>query len=279
MYEGYTRYAASRARAPLKAIRYVKRTRPGTFRGRPVGPYARPGYGSIARARGAAVQGEMKYFDCELDETAIAVCTTTWVAGTSLDPTRTINLGSASVNTPLCLMAPTVGAALNQRIGRKVKMFKVKIRGILRTTRLNTLTQALDGQVLRYMLVMDKQTNAGQMTGAQLMNAATNALETISTFQNPNNFGRFRVLKDKYARQSQGQTTGSPTTGDVIIGGYAMPFKCSYRFKKPVEVHFNATNGGTVADIIDNSLHFLIACDDATLNSSVSYYSRVSYKE
>lgn len=277
MYEGYQRYAARRV--PLKAVRYVKRTRPGTFRGRPVGPYQRRGYGSIARARGAAVTGEMKYFDCELNLAAVAACTTSWVAGTILDPTATVNIGDAAVNTPLCLFAPKVSAALNGRIGRKVKMLKCRLSGSI-VIPVQTAQATTDAPMeVRLFLVMDKQTNAAQMTSAQLMQGAGDSTTTLNSMQNPNNFGRFKVLKEKRISLQNPNLAGSPTTGDMVQAGLSRTFKLSYRFKKPVEVHFNATNGGTVADIIDNSLHFIIGANFVTLGPTVAYYSRVAYKE
>lgn len=96
----------------------------------------RQGYSSVARTRGAAVQGEMKYFDCDANSIALVATTTTWPAGTMVDPLTTINLGSAAVANPLCLYAPTVGAALNQRIGRKILVHKIKgHRHVINSTR------------------------------------------------------------------------------------------------------------------------------------------------
>jgi len=277
MFEGYQRYAARRV--PLKQVRYVRRTRPSTFRGRPVGPRARRGYGSVARARGAAVEGEMKYFDCDASAIAIAAVTTTWVAGTMVDPGQTINLGSAAVATPQCLCAPIVAATLNGRIGRKIKMLKCRVNGIINIPPQTANTVADTATKIRVALVMDKQTNAAQMTGAALFNDGTAAATTINSMQNPNFFGRFKVLKEKTITIGDLNVTGSPTAGDVIQTGRVIPFKMSYRFKVPVEVNFNATNGGTVGDIINNSLHMVCGASNISFAPTISYYSRVAYKE
>lgn len=239
----------------------------------------RKGYSSVATTRGAAVTGEMKYFDCDNQGTVIALCTTTWVAGTIVDPLTTINLGSAAVANPLCLCAPTVGAGLNQRVGRKIRVHKIKVHGTL-----SMAPQAAQGAAdvstkCRILLVQDMQTNAAQMTGAQLLNDASAAASTVNTFQNPNNFGRFRVLKDKMYQFSNMNMTGSPTAGDVIQQGAKITFKFAVNFKKPVEVHFNATNGGTVADIVDHSFHILAGADSVTFVPAISYYTRVCYKD
>lgn len=243
-------------------------------------PQQRIGYSSIARTRGAPVTGEMKYFDAELTTATIAAVTTTWVATTMKDPSTTINLGSVGVATPLCLFAPTVGAGLNQRIGRQVKKMKVKINALI-----NVPVQAAQGAVdssteIRVMLVMDMQTNSSQMTGAQLMNDAGAPETTINSFQNPNNFGRFRVLKEKRFSISNLNLAGSPTAGDVIQAGIAKPFKMSYKWPDGgCPVHFNATNGGTVADIVDNSMHIVAGVNQAGYAPTIAYYSRVCFKE
>ncbi|AUM61617.1 capsid [uncultured virus] len=242
-------------------------------------PMARSGFGSVARARGAAVTGEMKYFDCDRSLLSITAVTTTWPAGTIVDPGTTINLGSGPVATPLCLFAPTVGAGLNQRIGRKVKVMKVKLHYELNVSQQAAQAAGDAGSYIRLLLVLDKQTNAAQMTSAALLNDGTAADTTICAFQNPNNFGRFKVLKEKHHTfQSPSTFNDAATTGATY--GLVQKGKMSYRFKVPLHVNFNATNGGTVADIIDNSFHIIIGGNTtAGLNPQIAYYSRVCFKE
>jgi len=238
----------------------------------------RHGFNSVARTRGAAVQGEMKYFDCDRNGGVPGLVTTTWVATTMQDPDTTINLGSAAVATPNCLFAPTVGAALNQRIGRKVKVHKIKVTGFVNKGPETAQTTGDEATTLRIMLVMDQQTNAAQMTGAQLMQDASATATTINTFQNPNNFGRFRVLKDKRITIFNANMAGEVAAANVIKEGLKANFKFKIRFRTPIDVHFNATNGGTVADIVDNSFHIVCGQTPAA-NCNLSYYSRVCYKE
>jgi hypothetical protein len=248
------------------------------------GPYGaqqlmipRVGFGSVARARGAAVTGEMKYFDCEKDATAISAVTTTWVAGTITDPGTTINLGDAAVATPLCLIAPKVSAALNGRIGRKIRVLKVKVHGHFVCPLQSVAATGDNPCKIRMFLVLDTQTNAAQMTSAQLLNDAGSAATTINTFQNPNNFGRFRVLKEKMFLFQNPNITGAATV--IEQQGLIQAWKLSYIFKGGLMMNFNATNGGTVADIIDNSLHIICGASNTTLAPQIQYYSRVCYKE
>lgn len=246
----------------------------------------RAGYTSVARTRGAAVTGEMKYFDCARSNVNLPAVTTTWPAGAMVDPSTTINLGAAAVGTPLCLFAPTVGSALNQRIGRSVLVRKIKVRGQLLASTLQTAAAGYapdDSNKVRLMLVQDMQTNAAQMTAAALMNDASDAATTINSYQNPNNFGRFRVLKDKEITFQDPNFTVSETAAgsyNAYQAGLIRQFKWTVNFKTPVKVQFNATNGGTVADIVDNSFHVVAATTSTTnVNIGISYYSRVAYKE
>lgn len=242
------------------------------------GAQIRRGFNAVSRTSGAAVIGEMKYFDTNLTNTNMTAVTGTWPAGTIVDPTGTINLGSAAVATPLCLFAPTVGAALNQRIGRKVKVLKIKLMGTIQTPAQAAQAAADLATSIRLILVMDQQTNASQMTSAQLINDADSATANLSAFQNPNNFGRFRVLKEKrLVLGNPSAFNDAATTGAQF--GLKVNWKMSINFKTPVEVHFNATNGGTVADIVDNSFHVLCGCDSTALTPALNYYARVCYKE
>lgn len=230
---------------------------------------ARAGYRTVARTRGVYSKGEMKYFDTQRASTALAATTTTWVAGTILDP--------ATFNT---FCAPTVGAAINQRIGREIKLHKWKIHGQFFIPAQSLQSTADSAPKIRLILVMDTQTNAAQMTSAQLMADGSAADTTINSFQNLANFGRFRVLKDKMltiTNPAIANDTGA--TGGVIQNALKRNFKVNYRFKYPVSVRFNATNGGSIADIVDNSLHLIVAADTIAMAPTISYSSRVCYKE
>jgi len=194
-------------------------------------------------------------------------------------PLGRVDLGSAAVANPLGLFAPTVGAGLNQRIGRKVKVLKIKVQGRISCAAQAGIAAGDPVGAIRLVLVMDQQTNAAQMTGQQLFNPAATATGALVAFQNPNNFGRFRVLKEKRFMLQNPNMAGSPTAADVIQAGIGFNFKFNVNFKNPVEVHFNATNGGTVADIVDNSFHILCSADSIALAPFIAYYSRVCYKE
>jgi len=237
---------------------------------------SRKGYKTVARTRGVYATGEMKYFDTRLEATAIASAAA-WT-GTELDPTATVE--STPVATPLCLAAPVVGSAINQRIGREIKVHKIKMRFNVNAPAQAGISAADPGSNIRIQLVQDTQTNSTQMQGEQLMTATADINSAMLGYQSLNNFGRFRVIKDKFLTLNNpaiANDTGA--TGGVVQQGLIKTFKFSINFKKPIPVRFNATNGGTVADIVDNSFHIIANTNATGLAPTLSYFCRVAYKE
>lgn len=235
-------------------------------------PYSksRKGYSTVPRTRGVYAKGEMKYFDSEMDYTVTA--SSDWTA-TEADPTA---VPVAGINTLFC---PTVGAGINQRIGKQVYVYKLKINGVVTVAAQADQTAADTSGSLRLILFQDTQTNATQAQGEQLMTPPTGNTSVLanSSFQNLANFGRFKVLKDK-----RWQLATTPITYDgtnIEQMGYQVPFKFVANFPKGVDVRFNSTNGGTIADIVTNSWHLLAQCSNVALAPHVQYSCRVCYKE
>ena len=116
-----------------------------------------------------------------------------------------------------------------------------------------------------------------QAGGDQVMTPSGALNQIPYTFQNIDNFGRFRVLKDKLIRVQDPNMSGDAASHD--LNGIVVPFKYTIKFRVPVSVRFNQTNGGTIADIIDNSFHVIANTNDSTHSPSLVYFSRVCYKE
>jgi len=208
--------------------------------------------------------GEMKYFTTELAATAIP-SVAAWT-GTEFDPT--------TFNT-LCV--PIVGAAINERIGKQIKILKIKVNGLITVAPQADATATDAGTKIRLILYQDKQTNSAQAQGEQVMTPSTNASNAPNVFQNIDNFGRFQVLKDKTILMDSPSISYDGT--NIEQSGLVRNFKFSIKFKEPVAVRFNATNGGSVADIVDNSFHIIANSSSASLVAGIQYVSRVCYKE
>lgn len=232
-------------------------------------PPARAGYSTVARTRGVYGQGEMKYFDSEL---VVAMSASTTWTGTNLDPTA---VPVAGINTLFC---PKQGAGINERIGKSVKLHKIRIRGTIITERTPSVGTGVPAANVRLILLQDMQTNATQLLGADVMMSAASAdvNVAVNSPQDTNIFGRVRVLKDKMFTL---QDPNIDPSGGADTSELNRNFKWNITFKEPIEVHFNATNGGTIADIVDNSFHLIGNSTTNTPVTKIAYYCRCCYKE
>lgn len=212
---------------------------------------------------GGLLATERKYFDATRTNLALTA-PNTW-AGTEVDP--------PTLNTLFC---PVEGSDINERIGRKVSVLSIKIRGTFYVPVQANQTATDLGAFVRFILFQDLQTNGSQAQGEELMTGSgVNAPLNISQFQSTANFGRFRVLKDKVQSLRDPQIAWDGT--NIEQSGYYVPFKCSYNFAKPVMVRFNSTNGGSVADIVDNSFHMIAMIPQSSLAPEIYYVCRTVY--
>ncbi len=232
---------------------------------------SRKGYSTVARTRGVYAIGETKYFDFELAAQAL-VASAGWTS-TEIDP------DAVPVVDMDTLFVPKVGSAINQRIGRSVKVKKIKIRGHISVPAQANQTGADATAQVRLVLVMDTQTNAAQAQGEQVFAAPTtvDSGNAVNSFQSLANLGRFNVLHDEKI------TVGDPNLSwdgtNMEQQGLKHPFYISHEFKKPLVCHFNAVNGGTVADCVDNSFHLLANCDEIGIAPFIVYQGRITYCE
>jgi len=220
----------------------------------------------IPRTMGAMSQTEMKYFTSFLTTTAIATGTS-WTVS-DMDPSP----GD-------CLFFPVEGSDVDNRIGRRVNVVRLQIRGVLIVPTDQDAPDVLSNPSVRVILYIDQQTNAAQSTGDQVMEQYQVSVPGVFTgFQNVANFGRFRVLRDKIYRGNT-VTAGTDGASTLSICAATIPFKISVRFPGTLPVKFNATNGGSVADIVDNSFHLLAHCSSANYGVQMMYTCRTYFKD
>lgn len=258
MYGGYSkRFKAERVPPPFFLMRRKKYRGKGYRRGRRV-PYS--------------ALAETKYFDFLQNTISIPAASNT-------------TLGTSVTTAPLtvgCCFAPTLGNDITNRIGRKCAVHKIRIQGSVVFNSQSAQNSFDNQQIVRLVLFIDKQANASQATLADVFQTNANLTSPSGAIHVPQNLatlGRFRVLKDKKMAFDSGNATGSPTAGDVIIGPMARNFKFSIKFRKPLIVHFNATNGGTYADIVENCIQFISVGAIVTATPSINYYGRVCYSD
>lgn len=212
---------------------------------------------------------ERKYFSGTLAATAVPA-STDWTATEfdPVDPANTFNLCS-----------PGPGTGINQRVGRKILVHALKIRGILQFPAQSAGTTIASAPTVRVLVVQDKQTNGAQVQGETIMAAPGTAAATncMLSYQNLANFGRFRVLHDKLYAFQNGISVNNASATTVSTEWNSRPFKININFREPVVVHFNAAGTALVADIVDNSFHILATADANT--TTIAYESRAVYTD
>lgn len=218
----------------------------------------------VPRTMGPLAQTEHKYFDTYVSATALTA-PTAWT-GTEINPA-----------TEGCLFAPTQGAGINNRIGRKVSVKAIRIKGMIHCAAQADQTATDAPSVVRLVLVQDHQPNGTQAQGEDVLAAPGAAAANLVpfSFQNLANLGRFRVLKDKIFTLQNPNAAYDGT--NIEQQGIAKPFKWNIKFQKPIVVDFNATNGGTYADLVNCNFTIIGAATSINLAPTVTYTCRVMY--
>lgn len=262
----------------MQTRRGVRRTQMRAKLGRGAGARSyyrskgQPAYGPpyrsfVPRTMGPFSVTESKYFDSFLS--AYTLLESTNLGSTTTDP--------ATLNT---LFVPSEGSDIDNRIGRKVSVYKIAIRGVLSIDTLVDAADVIQSPSHRILVWQDMQTNGTQSTTDLVFQPATTTTVPLSfcSFQNLSNLGRFRVLRDLTlrGRDSTAVTDGTNTSSQGIAD---VPFKITIRFRKPVIVKFNSTNGGSVADIVDNSFHMGVIKSSSDYETVLHYQCRTYYKD
>lgn len=163
--------------------------------------------------------------------------------------TATYNISTTGSITLLC--NPTLGSDFNNRIGRKIVLKSAYIRG-------RVVTEASQSAVLtnnncfqaRFILFSDLQPNGAAPAVTDLL------IEALPSSQlNLNNRDRFKIYCDKEFLFDPWMfsTTATQT--------YSSASRQGYNFKKYKKINlesiYNATNGGTIADIQSGALYMM----------------------
>lgn len=158
-----------------------------------------------------------------------------------------------------CLNLCNEGTGVSQRVGRKICLKSVQVRG-----RVNPVDNTTVDQCVRVMLIWDKQVNGVIATIAEILSAATS-----ESFMNLDNRERFVVIMDKQfvlgAQDSATGYTGSPTIHPIN------------KYKKLPEGSFTIYDGtgAGIADINTGAL-YLVTIGDQTAASAVGGTARLA---
>lgn len=173
----------------------------------------------------------------------------------------------------ICL--PVVGADFNQRVGRKILIKSVYIRGriALAASDANALIDA-PSQLGRIILLWDKQPNGALPSVSDILTSATATAQF-----NINSRDRFKILKDKQWAFGYYNRSTTATQTYAVADNVCFPIKI-YK-KLNLETIFNGS-AGTIADISSGSLVlFFIGTEASGTNqgAQATISIRVRYKD
>lgn len=169
-------------------------------------------------------------------------------------------VSTATPPTAVPLIIPVQGAAAYNRIGQKITLRSLRMRGLIANS-------ATGIQILgRVLVVYDKQANAALPVWTDVILAVTSAgaaSSNITDGLNMANRDRFIVLADEQINFPAITNTGG------VLSNLAFPQEKNpsmFNFDrfiplKDMEMHFNNTNGGTYADIQTGSVSVFFAME------------------
>ncbi len=138
------------------------------------------------------------------------------------------------------------GTTESTRIGRRITI--TQINGVMHLTKLTTTTVSATSDVIRCMIILDKQTNGAAP-------ATTDVLETASfySFNNLANKGRFRTLYDKRIALNCQAAAWNGATED-----YSEQSKLFKYFKRcSIPIEYDGTTGA-ITERKSNNIYVLI---------------------
>lgn len=198
-------------------------------------------------------------------------------------PSNAGNMSGGTIDPAVqdCLNSPTVGNNQNQRIGRKITMKNLTVKGVIQWNWNKASGDPTTLPPVMIAIILDKQNNsAAALTSQEVFtNPGTLAALVCNPLRNLEYTSRYQVLwKKVYA----GQVTSTEVVnvpGTYASAGVITPFS-AYINLKNLQVLFNAENGNST-DITDNAIHIVAFSDHGTnsgeIDVDISYHSRLRF--
>lgn len=177
-------------------------------------------------------------------------------AAAAKTPTAANSRAFVALAASAVLNAVVQGTSAITRIGRKIRMRSLDLRWIA------DMTGGTGGSVMRLLVVYDKQANIALPATLQIVDT-----DDFLSPMNLSNSDRFTVLRSLI-------TEPMDSNGSLVVSGHEY-------IKMDLETVYNATNGGTIADIQTGSVLLMVAGSgtSVTLPPTLTFISRIRFDD
>lgn len=212
-------------------------------------------YARLNKRTGGFVGAELKFLDWQVGGRVISNV----VSASDQDP-----------GTQLALNACKQGTDNQERTGLRAVFKSIEIRGTLQWQDVFN-----NGNSVRIIVFVDKQTNGTQYLPLSVLKAAGGTEQQTSSWINLSNSHRFQILKDTVISERTTVHYGSTATPSNKVGRETpFRFKIKLGGKNGMITRYLNT-GDTVASIADNSVHILMVGNQE--GTKVYYTSRMRF--
>lgn len=203
---------------------------------------------------------ENKFYDTS--KTGTALVAPADASGAEFDPT------TGGLNTV------AQGDGESNRDGRNIAMHSIHINGTIFSNPQANQTATDQPGIVYIALVQDLQTNGAQLNSEDVFtNPSGQTYLAASPFRNLQYTKRFRVLKTKVYKLPNPNIGYDGT--NMEQQGVDIPFKMNVQLGGQ-KVNFSGTTAA-IANIVDNSLHFVAYCSSTDLAPAIAYNARLRF--
>jgi len=216
----------------------------------------------LNRRTGGFVGKELKFLTMSQ---SVNLSTTASGAGIEVDP-----------DSLLCFNSMIQGTGPDERIGRHIWMKSLYIVGQVGYIPDEDLNIPIIDHIYTIWIVLDTQTNKAQLNSEDVLECpVADASMGPMCIRNMENTDRFTVLKKKTLRGVADTT--AVATDDYQNAGRRLPFKFFLNLKNLKVLFDPDSTNGTIAQIMDNSIHMLATCSDPSAAPFIEYHARLRF--
>lgn len=189
-------------------------------------------------------------------------------------------LATAKIITPV--VGIQTGTGQNNRVGHRISITQLSYYGIVKMPeRNNQAYSVVNDDILRVMVVIDKQTNGVTLSVADLLdNTNTGTVGNVHSFRNLTSTTRFRILKDEFVHIDGNppihDTSAGATTSNYACPVRRLPMEYHYKFEKPLLIEYTSTTGA-IAEIKSNNIYIVFLSHNGVVE--VGGVTRVRYMD